>query len=741
MERRLTTILAADVVGYSRLMGDDEAGTLAALKAHQRDVIDPLAARFGGRIIKLMGDGVLMEFASVVDTVGFAVDMQNAMHGRNAEIPEPRQINYRIGINIGDVIVEGDDIYGDGVNVAARLEGLADAGGICIARNVRDQIRDKLDLTLDDLGEVEVKNIARPVRAFRIVMDEKAGALTTPVAPVTAQSRPNSRAGLLAVLGIAALAVGSAVLWWQPWAPKFEPARTEAMALPLPDKPSIAVLPFNNMSEEAGQEQFTDGMTEDLITDLSKVSGLFVIARNSTFVYKGAPVSIKKVAEDLGVRYVLEGSVRRIGDKLRVNAQLIDATTGGHLWAERFDGKATDIFAVQDEFVLKIVEALTVQLTDNEKTEIERVDTNQIEAREAFQKGWDLFSKFNAHDNAKAVNHFEKAIELDPEYGRAHGALALVYARTIFFRWYQVLGIRSGPLHSAELPASYNKSKQYPTTLTHVVAAMKHMFYWDTDVAQGPNRGTDAARVEAARAIALQPNDPEAHIVMAWALIAAGKPDEGLNFVKAAMRLNPKHPSHYDFFNAAAHYAMGDLKQAAEILRESMARNPQATELAPLAASIHAQLGNRPSAREAIGTWRPDATPFELQKAAAGYRLPIGWVDPQIRTRLLDGLQLAALPLDVTVNGLMSDLTKGPSIDQVKSVRALGWFGPAASPAVGGLIELLGNEHKVVRKEAIIALGKIGPAAKAAAPLLKELSNKPLIGFHAKTALKNIMGE
>ena len=738
MERRLTTILAADVVGYSRLMGEDEAGTLGVLKEHRREVIDPKALQYGGRIIKLMGDGVLMEFASVLDTVAFAVELQQSMRERNRDVPEDRKVMYRVGINIGDVIVDGDDIYGDGVNVAARLECLAEAGGVCIARNVRDQIRDKLDLNLEDMGEVEVKNIARPVRVFCIVLDDKAEALRLQGSGVVAEPKRGTKGGVLAVLGLATLLAVGAVLWWRPWLSDIEPAQRQAMALPLPDKPSIAVLPFNNMSQDTGQEQFTDGMTEDLITDLSKVSGLFVIARNSTFAYKGQPVHVKKVAEDLGVRYVLEGSVRRVGDQMRVNAQLIDALSGGHVWAERFDGKVTDIFAVQDEFVVKIVDALTVTLTDNERREIEKADTNKIEAREAFQEGWELYSQFNAHDNAKSVRHFERAIALDPEYGRAYGALALVYARIIFFRWYQTLGLRSGQIYSDKLPANLNKAKQYPTSLVHVVAAMKHMFYWDTDVAQGANRGTDAARAEAARAIALQPSDPEAHLVMAWALTAAGKPGEGLNFVRAAKRLNPNFASHYVFFEAAAYYGMGNLERAAQVLQQGLKQNPDASELAPMAASIYAQLGDRRAARKVVESWRSGVTQFELQQAAENYQVPIGWVDPDVGARLSDGLQLAALPLTVSVASLADELKGNVPREKVRIVRTLGWFGPAAEAAVPSLLEQLDSKHNLVRKEAIVALGKIGPKARTAVAALSELVGKPLIGFHAKTALSKI---
>ena len=396
----------------------------------------------------------------------------------------------------------------------------------------------------------------------------------------------------------------------------------------------------------------------------------------------------------------------------------------------RFDGKATDIFAVQDEFVLKIVEALTVKLTDIERTEIEKIDTNKIAAREAFQRGWELYSKFNAQDNAKSVSHFEKAIELDVEYGRAYGALAMVYARIRFFEWYHAMGLSAAPFAMDGLVANLRKARQYPTSLVHQVAAMLHM-----------NRGTDGARIEAARAIALQPNDPEAHLTMAWVLIAAGKPAEGLNFVQAAMRLNPNHPSHYDFLNAAGHFAMGDLTQAASILRQGITRNPHATELAPMAASIYAQLGLRQQARQAVLKWQPEASQSDLQKAADSYRIPINWVDPQLRTRLVDGLQLAAMPLNSTVTSLMASLNQSSPLEQSRIIRALGWFGPAAAPAVPDLIEALGNEHKGVRREAIIALGKIGPDAKAAVAALTAIADKPLIGFHARAALEKITGE
>ncbi|MEE9157277.1 MAG: HEAT repeat domain-containing protein, partial [Gammaproteobacteria bacterium] len=672
--------------------------------------------------------------------VTFAVDVQRAIALRNANVPEDQRITYRIGINIGDIIVEGDDIYGDGVNVAARLEGLAEPGGICVSRTVFDHVQAKVDLGFDDLGEQEVKNIPNPVQVYKVLLDFPAGDHAAVPARTPKRSLRWSvvSAGLVVLVIVAGLA-----LWQRPWAPREEPASVENMAFPLPDKPSIAVLPFTNMSGDPEQEYFADGMTEDLITDLSKISGLFVIARNTTFTYKGKMITIRQVAEDLGVRYVLEGSVRRAGDQVRINAQLIDATTGGHIWADRFDGNTADIFAVQDRFVLKVVKALELKLSEREKSEIEKSETEQIEAREAFQRGWELYSRFNEQDNARAVSHFKRAVELDPEYGRAYGALALVHLRGSIFHWHRAMGKTSAQLYHELVPFYLKQARQYPTALIHVVAAMKHLFYRDEAVAEGTNRGTDDARIEAGYAIALRPNDPEAHIVMAWALIASGKPEEGLNFVQAAMRLDPNYPSHYVFFSGAAHFALGDLKQAASILRQGIKRDPQAIELAPLAASIYAQLGHRQEAREAIVKWRPGVSQFVLQKAADGYDFPIRWANENrwVSTRLLDGLQLASLPLEVTVTSLVAELKRSSPFEQLRKIRALGWFGPAAAAAVPELIEALGNEHKGVRKEAAIALGKIGPDAKAAVPALTAITDEPLIGFHAKGALKKINGK
>ena len=354
MERRLAAILAADVVGYSRLIRDDEAGTLAALKADREELIEPKVGQRKGRVVKLMGDGLLVEFPSSVEAVQCAVEIQHIVGDRNAGLPEDKRVTYRIGINIGDIVVEGDDIYGDGVNVAARLEGLAEPGGICIARNVFDQVKNKLDLTIDYLGEREVKNISEPVSVYRVVQDDKAAALVTPVVQVTTQPA----FGITAVAATSAallLAALGGLIWWQPWASKVEPVSFDQVVPVLPDKPSIAVLPLVNMSGDSEQEYFADGMTEDITTDLSKFEDFFVVSRNSSFTFKGSFKAVKDVARELGVQYVLEGSVRKLDGRLRVNAQLIDAIADKHVWAERYDRELEDLFQVQSEITQSIV--------------------------------------------------------------------------------------------------------------------------------------------------------------------------------------------------------------------------------------------------------------------------------------------------------------------------------------------------------------------------------------------------
>ncbi len=392
VQRRLAAILASDVVGYSRLMRADEAGTLAQLKTLRKELLDPKIAEYGGRIVKTTGDGILIEFPSAVDAVLHAVDVQQAMARRNADIAESQRMEIRMGINVGDVIVEDDDLFGDGVNVAARLEGLADPGGICISGNANEQVRDKLQAMFEDLGEQQVKNIDRPVQAYRVSLDSEGAAKATDIQSGTAP-------------------------------------------LSLPDKPSIAVLPFDNLSGDPEQEYFSDGMAEDLITDLSKISNLSVAARNSSFSFKGQMPDIKDVVEKLGVTFVLEGSVRKMGDRLRINAQLIDGADGRHIWAERYDGDMADIFEFQDDIREQIVSALQVSLTPTDKALTERKPTDSVEAYDLFLKGRANFYRHTLEDLLEAIKCFEVAIEIDPNFADAYGYLSYCH----WWGWLQML--------------------------------------------------------------------------------------------------------------------------------------------------------------------------------------------------------------------------------------------------------------------------------------------------------------
>jgi len=413
LPRKLAAILYADVAGYSRLTGEDEDATHRRL-AEYLDRIAAIIERHGGRVMHYAGDAVLAMFEAVIDALTCAAQVQSDLKTRNEDLPDERKIEFRIGVNLGDVIEDRDDIYGDGVNVAARLESLAVPGGICISESVHTAVGNKLPFDYNFLGEQEVKNIAQPVSAYHAHL--KSDAVLPEPRGAPRRVKQMQRAVTVAVV-VVLVVVGGALSWFKPWKPREELASIERMAFPLPDKPSLAVLPFTNMSDDAKQEYFVDGMTEDLITDLSKLSGLFVISRNSTFTYKGKAVEVRQVAEDLGVRYVLEGSVRRVGDQVRVNAQLVDATTGGQLWANRYDDQFDNIFALQDRMTKKIFAALAVNLSAAEQEKLGHKETYNIEAYDAFLKGWEHYRRWTPEDFRIALSFFQRAIELDPQYG------------------------------------------------------------------------------------------------------------------------------------------------------------------------------------------------------------------------------------------------------------------------------------------------------------------------------------
>ena len=421
-KRKLTAILSVDAVGYSRLMREDEDATVRDIAAH-RVLITEIIQQYYGRVIDSPGDNILAEFASVVDAVNGAIKIQEEIKKSNAGTPKDRRMEFRIGVNLGDVIEEEERIYGDGVNIAARVEGLALAGGICISGTVYEHIKDKLSLGYHYLGEQNIKNIPEPVRVYRLLTESE------DVGKMIGEERPKSRTVryiAIGTLGLIILMVGIFVVWNNYIRFKIEPASVERMAFPLPERPSIAVLPFDNLSGEADQDYFADGISENIITVLSKIPEMFVIAKTSTFAYKGKPIKIKQVSEELGVKYILEGSVQKSGDRIRVTAQLIDAIAGEHLWAERYDRKLTEFFSIQDEITQKIVVSLQVKLTEGKEAEI-RSGTMNIEAWELLRRGWAIHQQFTAEGYAKARKLYERALQIDPNYANAWATTAWTY--------------------------------------------------------------------------------------------------------------------------------------------------------------------------------------------------------------------------------------------------------------------------------------------------------------------------
>jgi len=585
-KRKLTAILSADAEGYSRLMAEDEEATVHTITAY-REVVATVVEKHRGRVVDSPGDNILAEFASAVDAVRGGVEIQEELKARNAELPENRRMDFRIGINLGDVIHEEERIYGDGVNIAARVEGLADGGGICISGTVYEHVKNKLALGYQYLGEHSVKNIPEPVGVYRVLVEPEA------IGKVIGEKRvePLQRMSALAVVVVLLLLAGGLAIWKYytgTVSPPIEVASVEKMALPLPDKPSIAVLPFDNMSDDPKQEYFSDGITEDLITDLSKISGLFVIARNSTFTYKGKPVKVQQVAEDLGVRYVLEGSVRKAGDKVRINAQLVDATTGHHLWAERFDGTLGDIFSLQDRFTQKIVAALAVKLTADDESLLARRGTDNVEAYDAFLQGLEHHNLNTREDVVKAVEYLKKAIELDPDFARAHAQLASTYQLIITRRWDVDLGWTDArSLRWKHLQIAMEN----PTPLALRTSAKFRLY----------RRQYDEAIAETERAIALDPNDADSYWSMGFVLTYAGRSAEAVDPFKTAMRLNPYYPGWYPYFLGVAQYCLERYEEAATSQERAFKVDPNSS--AWWLAAAYAQLGRGQEAADALAKY------------------------------------------------------------------------------------------------------------------------------------------
>ena len=581
VKRKLAVILAADVAGYSRLMGADEEATLKTLGTH-REVIDGTIARHDGRIFATAGDSVVAEFASPVEAVRAAISIQQELAVRNAGLADGRKMHLRIGINLGDVMVEGENLLGDGVNVAARLEGLAVPGGICVSDMVYQSVEAKLDLAFEDLGAQSVKNIARPVHAYRVVVEPGPGAVTVP--------------GL-------------------------QPRRS-----PVTDKPSIAVLPFVNMSADPEQEYFSDGITEDLITDLAKISGLFVVSRNAVFLYKGKAVEPQRVSQELGVRYVLEGSVRKAGDRVRISAQLIDPTTGYHLWAERYDRDLTDIFALQDEITEKIVKALEVKLTEGEQQQVARRYTENLEAYDYFLRGRAYEARATKETNAQAREMFERAIELDPSFAGAYAVLSHTHWRDWSFQWSEDPQALERAFEAAKRAVALDDS----LPLAHTYLGWAYVF----------RKQYEEAIAEGERAIVLDPNFAEGYARLGHILSLAGRPQEAVDSVKKAMRLDPHYRHSYLYFLGHAYYAMEKYDEAIAALKKGVTRNPDLMVSHLLLAVIYSELGRKEEAQAEVA----ETLRISPRASMEGQRERMPFKDRAVLERYLNALRKTGLP-------------------------------------------------------------------------------------------------
>jgi adenylate cyclase len=623
MDRRLTAILSYDAVGYSLAMGKDEAGTLEALKSHRREIVEPKASQHGGRTIKLMGDGALMEFASAVDAVAFAVGMQCAMAERGAALPEEQRLLYRIGINVGDVIIDGDDIYGDGVNVAARLEGLAEPGGICIHQNVRDQLRGKLDLEFDDLGEVAVKNIERPVRAFRVVLNEKATAIAARPVERTPTPKTPSRIGQAVVGILLALILVAGVAWWQSGAPEFEPVSPESMAQSLPAKPSIAVLAFDDLSTGDDQGFLSDAIGEGIITELSRFSELFVIARNSSFKYRGAATDVRDIASELGVHYVLEGSQQKSGDRLRVTVQLIDALAGNHIWAETYDRDLADLFAVQDEIVRTVASRVGGEIAFRPPP---TGGLARLSALEYHLKARQFIRQFTPEGTEQARLLNLKAIEADPTSPFGYIGLVFVYVRGFKNGWTEL----SPDMALERARESAEKALELDPNNYDVHFARGYVHV------QAGERDQAIARYE--RSIKLNPSATNVMASMSEPLIYAGRVEEAIELLNRAMRLDPHHPGWFKWKLAWAQWTVGDCDTALATML-SMPKLPNMARRT--LAIIYVCLGRQEEAEATIAKLLENKPGYSISDVRRAKQAKYSGSGLE---RYIDGLRAAGLP-------------------------------------------------------------------------------------------------
>jgi TolB-like protein/class 3 adenylate cyclase/rhodanese-related sulfurtransferase len=679
---KLAVILHADVVGSTQLVQQDEQLAHQRIQDAFRRFSDTIG-KYHGRVQELRGDALLAEFERASDAVTAALAFQSDHDSRLVMFNDNIQPKIRVGIALGEVVIADNTVTGAGVVLAQRIEQLAEPGGLCITAAIHEALPNRMPFSMESLGEQALKGFDEPVRVYRVQLSTGESA-PPPQQKSRQKVSSNNLRQMIIVAGVVVLIAAGIGYWSKNSLPQEEPASIERMAHPIPDRPSIAVLPFTNISDLAEQEFFADGMTDDLITDLSKVSGLFVIARNSVFTYKNKAVKVPQVAEELGVRYVMEGSVQRAGNQIRINAQLIDATTGGHIWAERYDGTLDDVFAMRDEISRRIVTALSVALVGQENNDRGRVETSSPEAYDAFLRGWAHYRLSTPDDSVKAISYLKNATELDPNFGRAQAALAATYWRIYDNNW----AISAGVSYSDALEQTnrhLEEALKIPTPLAHRTAAKQYFYF----------RRWDEAMIQAERAIAMDPNDPNGYEAMGTLLVNLGRAAEGLDFIKKAMRLDPQSDYLYRLGEAQFHLERYD-EAAATMLRATKLNPDDEWNYFLLAATL-GHLGREQEAKSAITRFnRTYHDPTDKQRPLTLVDLDT-WIFKEAvnRERLKEGLRKAGLPVGAPAN---------PADSKYRDLITVS----AGTFHVEGAIEINAAEAKLLHDRGIVFIDSRG---------------------------------
>jgi adenylate cyclase len=624
VKRKLTAILSADVKGYSRLMSEDEVTTVGTLKLY-RKIMAKLIQQYNGRVVDSPGDNLLADFSSVTDSVQCAIEIQNELKSRNAELPQNKRMEFRIGINLGDVIDEGERIYGEGINIASRLEGLADEGGVCISSSVYNQVKNKLELSYEDIGEQTVKNIPDPIRVYCVRGKDQDTEVQEVKKPSGRIKNRHKLAMAVLILLIVSAATFIIARSFRSESPQHVDTTSRFQSTPLmPSKPSIAVLPFKNLGGDPQQEYFSDGITNDIITDLSRFRELMVIASNTSFTYKGKPVKIKDVGQELGVRYVLEGSVQKTGEKIRINAQLIDSTTDNHLWAERYERNLKEIFGVQDEIVQNIVAKLAVKIYAAERSRVMRKPTDNLEAYEYLLRGHNYLLQRTSSGAQKARQMFEQAITLDPQYAYAYVGLGDYYLDTVEYGWTefseQALERASDLAQKALI---LDQSNAAAHTLLGSVFAFRAQYDLSINALQ--------------KALELNPNDARGYHNIGWVLLWSGRHDEAIQALKTAIRLDINTLRNTQMHLGFAYYLKDRYEDAIRSLEKGVIHRPNFLGYHIALTAAYAQSGRLDDAKKsAAKVLRLDPF-FEIGSYGTGFR------NPTDREKIIEGLQKAGL--------------------------------------------------------------------------------------------------